>query len=119
MASSLEQRCFDLGIRLTEQRRVIARVLFQAEGHPDVEELYRRASAVDDQISLATVYRTLRLFEEAGLIVRRDRGDGRARYEGGGGERPGPGFGLGAGGGFPEGTVRRSGGRAAERAAGR
>jgi Fur family transcriptional regulator, ferric uptake regulator len=97
MPSRLEQRCFERGIKLTEQRRVIARVLSQADGHPDVEEVYRRASCLDDQISLATVYRTLRLFEEAGLIVRHDHGDGRARYEGGWEPRDALPFNLGRG----------------------
>jgi len=66
---------------MTEQRRVIARVLSQSEDHPDVEELYRRASALDPHISIATVYRTVRMFEEAGILNRHDFGDGRARYE--------------------------------------
>lgn len=66
---------------MTDQRRIIARVLSQSEDHPDVEELYRRASAVDANISIATVYRTVRLFEEAGILERHDFGDGRARYE--------------------------------------
>ena len=80
MSSALERLCLEQGIRLTGQRRVIAGVLADAADHPDAEELYRRASRIDDQISLATVYRTLRLFEERGVIARRDRGDGRARY---------------------------------------
>lgn len=66
---------------MTDQRRIIARVLSQSEDHPDVEELYRRATAVDSNISIATVYRTVRLFEEAGILERHDFGDGRARYE--------------------------------------
>ena len=77
----IEKLCADRGMRMTEQRRVIARVLSQAEDHPDVEELYRRASAIDPHISIATVYRTVRLFEEAGILDRHDFGDGRARYE--------------------------------------
>lgn len=68
-------------MRMTEQRRVIARVLSNAEDHPDVEELYRRASAIDPHISIATVYRTVRLFEEAGVVEKHDFGDGRSRYE--------------------------------------
>src|ERR1700712_874574 len=68
-------------MRMTEQRRVVARVLSQAHDHPDVEELYRRAHAVDPHISIATVYRTVRLFEEAGIIERHDFRDGRSRYE--------------------------------------
>ena len=66
---------------MTGQRRVIARVLSEAGDHPDVEELYRRATALDDRISIATVYRTVRLFEEAGILAKHDFGDGRARYE--------------------------------------
>ena len=77
----IEQLCIERGMRMTEQRRVIARVLSMSEDHPDVEELYRRASAQDPHISIATVYRTVRLFEEAGVVVRHDFGDGRSRYE--------------------------------------
>ena len=74
-------RCEELGLRMTEQRRVVARVLSGAHDHPDVEELYRRAGEIDPKISIATVYRTVKLFEEAGIIERRDFRDGRARYE--------------------------------------
>ncbi|MFC3230013.1 Fur family transcriptional regulator [Marinibaculum pumilum] len=81
MPNRLEKLCLDKGMRMTGQRRIIARVLSLAEDHPDVEELYRRASEVDPNISLATVYRTVRLFEEAGILQRHDFGDGRARYE--------------------------------------
>ena len=77
----IEKLCVDKGLRMTEQRRVIARVLSDAADHPDAEELYRRASALDPHISIATVYRTVRLFEEAGILDRHDFGDGRARYE--------------------------------------
>src|SRR5438128_10354400 len=77
----LEALCNEKGLRITEQRRVIARVLSEAEDHPDVEKVYERASAVDPGISIATVYRTVRLFEEAGILERHDFGDGRARYE--------------------------------------
>src|SRR6185312_13822959 len=77
----IEQLCADKGLRMTEQRRVIARVLSEAEDHPDAEELYRRASAIDPHISIATVYRTVRLFEEAGVVEKHDFGDGRSRYE--------------------------------------
>jgi len=77
----LEALCIEKGMRMTEQRRVIAQVLSAADDHPDVEELYRRASAVDANISIATVYRTVRLFEEAGILERLDFRDGRARYE--------------------------------------
>ena len=69
------------GLRMTDQRRVIARVLGEAFDHPDVEELYARAARIDARISLATVYRTVKLFEEAGLLERHEFGDGRARYE--------------------------------------
>jgi len=77
----IEKLCLDKGMRMTEQRRVIARVLSAATDHPDVEELHRRAHAVDPHISIATVYRTVRLFEEAGIIDRLDFRDGRSRYE--------------------------------------
>jgi Fur family ferric uptake transcriptional regulator len=78
---SLEDACLAKGMRMTEQRRVIARVLEAATDHPDVEELYRRAADVDPHISLATVYRTVKLFEDAGVIARHDFGAGRSRYE--------------------------------------
>ncbi len=77
----VEALCADKGLRITEQRRVIARVLSEAEDHPDVEALHERASAIDPGISIATVYRTVRLFEDAGILERHDFGDGRARYE--------------------------------------
>ena len=77
----LEKLCIDKGMRMTEQRRVIARVLSTSEDHPDVEELHRRAHAIDPHISIATVYRTVRLFEESGIIERHDFRDGRSRYE--------------------------------------
>ena len=77
----IEKLCAERGMRMTEQRRVIARVLGESHDHPDVEELYRRAAAVDPHISIATVYRTVRLFEEAGIIARHDFRDGRSRYE--------------------------------------
>jgi Fur family ferric uptake transcriptional regulator len=77
----LEQLCTDKGLRITEQRRVIARVLSESEDHPDVELLHSRANKIDPGISIATVYRTVRLFEEAGILDRHDFGDGRARYE--------------------------------------
>ncbi|WP_342640709.1 Fur family transcriptional regulator [Rhodoligotrophos ferricapiens] len=79
--TSIEQRCIDKGLRMTDQRRIIARVLAEATDHPDVEELHRRASSVDDRISLATVYRTVKLFEDEGILDRHDFRDGRARYE--------------------------------------
>lgn len=78
---SLEEACAARGMRMTEQRRVIAQVLEGASDHPDVEELYRRAAAVDPRISLSTVYRTVNLFEEAGLVTKHDFKDGRARFE--------------------------------------
>ena len=81
MPSSLERKCQDQGLKMTEQRRIIARVLSDSQDHPDVELLYQRANAIDARISIATVYRTVRLFEEAGIIERHDFGDGRARYE--------------------------------------
>lgn len=77
----IEALCAAKGMRMTEQRRVIARVLAAAEDHPDVEELYRRCSTVDDRISISTVYRTVKLFEDAGIIERHEFRDGRARYE--------------------------------------
>jgi Fur family ferric uptake transcriptional regulator len=80
-SQSLEEMCVAKGMRMTEQRRVVARVLEGATDHPDVEELYRRAAAVDPRISIATVYRTVKLFEDSGVIARHDFGAGRARYE--------------------------------------
>ena len=77
----VEALCAEKGLRLTEQRKVIAKVLSEAEDHPDVEALHARAAAIDPGISIATVYRTVRLFEEAGILERHDFGDGRARYE--------------------------------------
>lgn len=79
--SALEQRCVELGLKMTGQRRVIARVLSDADDHPDVEDVHRRATKIDPRISLATVYRTLRLFEKSELLERHDFGDGRSRYE--------------------------------------
>ena len=81
MESRIERLCVERGLKMTGQRRVIARVLSDAEDHPDVEELYRRAAALDARISIATVYRTVRLLEEKGILERRDFGGGRARYE--------------------------------------
>lgn len=80
-SATIIERCESAGLRMTEQRRVIARVLQASEDHPDVEELYARASAVDAGISIATVYRTVKLFEESGILERLEFGDGRARYE--------------------------------------
>jgi Fur family transcriptional regulator, ferric uptake regulator len=77
----VEALCAEKGLRITDQRRVIARVLSEAEDHPDVEALHMRSAQIDPGISIATVYRTVRLFEEAGILERHDFGDGRARYE--------------------------------------
>ncbi len=82
MTSKLEELCIAKNLKMTEQRRIVARVLSEAHDHPDVEEVYRRSSKLDSQISIATVYRTVRLFEEEGIIEKHDFGDGRARYEG-------------------------------------
>ena len=81
MTSWVEKKCAERGLRMTDQRRVIAKVLSEADDHPDAEELYRRAAEVDPKISLATVYRTVRLFSDAGIIETHDFRDGRARYE--------------------------------------
>lgn len=81
MPQDIEALCIQKGMRMTDQRRVIARVLSEADDHPDVEEVYRRATAIDANISIATVYRTVRLFEEAGILERHDFRDGRSRYE--------------------------------------
>jgi len=77
----IEKLCIDKGLRMTEQRRIIARVLSASEDHPDAEELHRRANTLDASISLATVYRTVKLFEDSGIIERHDFRDGRSRYE--------------------------------------
>ena len=77
----IETLCHEKGLRITEQRRVIARVLSESEDHPDVEAVHARASAIDPHISIATVYRTVRLFEEAGILERHEFGDGRSRFE--------------------------------------
>src|SRR5688500_12027083 len=77
----IETLCADKGLRITEQRKIIAKVLSDSEDHPDVETLHSRAAAVDPNISIATVYRTVRLFEEAGILERHEFGDGRSRYE--------------------------------------
>ena len=81
MTSILEKKCIERGLRMTDQRRIIAQVLSEAKDHPDAEEVYTRASLKDPKISLATVYRTVRLFDEAGIIETHDFRDGRARYE--------------------------------------
>ena len=81
MPDRLERLCIEKGLKMTGQRRIIARVLSEAVDHPDVEEVYKRATKTDSGISIATVYRTVRLFEEAGILEKHDFGDGRARYE--------------------------------------
>lgn len=81
MESRIEQLCRDKGMKMTEQRRAIARVLSDSNDHPDVEELHRRVVEIDSRVSIATVYRTVRLFEEQHILERLDFGDGRARYE--------------------------------------
>nr|WP_325263931.1 Fur family transcriptional regulator [uncultured Rhizobium sp.] len=81
LSKNLEELCAEKGMRMTDQRRVIARILQDSDDHPDVEELYRRSSKVDPRISISTVYRTLKLFEDEGIIERHDFRDGRSRYE--------------------------------------
>ena len=81
MSLRIENLCVDKGLKLTDQRRVIARVLSESDDHPDVEQVYQRATKLDPRISIATVYRTVKLFEEANILERHDFGDGRARYE--------------------------------------
>ncbi len=81
MTTDIIARCAARGLRMTDQRRIVARVVGDAEDHPDVEELFARAARVDPKISLATVYRTVKIFEEAGILERLEFGDGRARYE--------------------------------------
>ncbi len=81
VCKSLEELCAERGMRMTEQRRIIARILDQSDDHPDVEELYRRSVKIDAKISISTVYRTVKLFEDAGIIERHDFRDGRSRYE--------------------------------------
>jgi len=80
-STDIESQCVAKGMRMTEQRRTIARVLSRSADHPDVEELYRRCAEIDDRISISTVYRTVKLFEDAGIIERHDFREGRARYE--------------------------------------
>ena len=81
LAKSLEELCAERGMRMTEQRRIIAKIIQESEDHPDVEELHRRSVSVDPKISISTVYRTVKLFEDAGIIARHDFRDGRSRYE--------------------------------------
>ena len=81
MSETIEQKCIEKGVKLTEQRRIIAKVMSESQDHPDVDELYKRASAIDERISIATVYRTVKLFEESGIVAKHDFKGGKARYE--------------------------------------
>ena len=81
MNETIEQKCISKGVKLTGQRKIIARVMSEAEDHPDVDELYKRVTKVDPKISIATVYRTVKLFEEAGILAKHDFKGGKARYE--------------------------------------
>jgi len=81
MAETIEQKCLSSGVKLTDQRRIIAKVMSESDDHPDVNELYTRVSKIDSKISIATVYRTVKLFEEAGIIAKHDFKGGKARYE--------------------------------------
>lgn len=81
MVSRVEQICLEKGLKITEQRRIIARVVSESLDHPDVDKIYKKASAIDENISIATVYRTMKLFEESGVVEKHDFGIGRARYE--------------------------------------
>ena len=79
--TDIEQKCISKGVKLTGQRKIIARVMSEAEDHPDVDELYKRVTKIDSKISIATVYRTVKLFEEAGILAKHDFKGGKARYE--------------------------------------
>ena len=81
MSETIEQKCIAKGVKLTEQRRIIAKVMSEANDHPDVDELYTRVSKIDSKISIATVYRTVKLFEESGILAKHDFKGGKARYE--------------------------------------
>ena len=81
MSETIEQKCLAKGVKLTEQRKIIAKIMSDSQDHPDVDELYRRVSKIDSKISIATVYRTVKLFEEAGIITKHDFKGGKARYE--------------------------------------
>jgi Fur family ferric uptake transcriptional regulator len=81
MSETIEQKCLSKGVKLTEQRKIIAKIMSDSQDHPDVDELYNRASKIDSKISIATVYRTVKLFEEAGIIAKHDFKGGKARYE--------------------------------------
>ncbi len=81
MPETIEQKCIKKGVKLTEQRRVIAKVMTESDDHPDVDELYKRVTQIDSKISIATVYRTVKLFEESGILTKHDFKGGKARYE--------------------------------------
>ena len=81
MNETIEQKCISKGVKLTEQRKIIAKVMSQSSDHPDVDELYNRVSKIDPKISIATVYRTVKLFEESGIVTKHDFKGGKARYE--------------------------------------
>ena len=81
MSSEIENKCNKMGVRLTEQRRIVAKVMSESEDHPDVDELHKRVSKLDSKISIATVYRTVKLFEEAGIVTKHDFKGAKARYE--------------------------------------
>tara|TARA_B100001758_G_scaffold224639_1_gene216156 strand:- start:234 stop:641 length:408 start_codon:yes stop_codon:yes gene_type:complete len=81
MSENIEQKCIAKGVKLTDQRKIIAKIMSESDDHPDVDDLYRRASAIDKKISIATVYRTVKLFEESGIVAKHDFKGGKARYE--------------------------------------
>jgi|TARA_B100001741_G_scaffold273785_1_gene243097 Fur family ferric uptake transcriptional regulator len=81
MTESIEKKCISKGVKLTEQRKIIAKVMSESNDHPDVDELYSRVSKIDSRISIATVYRTVKLFEESGIVAKHDFKGGKARYE--------------------------------------
>ena len=81
MSETIEQKCIAKGVKLTDQRKIIAKIMSDSQDHPDVDELYKRASNIDSKISIATVYRTVKLFEEAGIVAKHDFKGGKARYE--------------------------------------
>ena len=81
MPETIEQKCISKGVKLTDQRKIIAKIMSDSQDHPNVDELYKRASSVDSKISIATVYRTVKLFEEAGIVAKHDFKGGKARYE--------------------------------------
>ena len=81
MSETIEEKCIAKGVKLTDQRKIIAKIMSESQDHPDVDELYKRASAVDKKISIATVYRTVKLFEESGIVTKHDFKGGKARYE--------------------------------------